>query len=121
MEDATKNSIGQPSGAARVAHPAFTPDTRNPLPCGCGIKGTPWLNPHTSEGYRYKDLFIDFCPLHAAAPALYEACEFVKAWLARLEDSADYEDPLTEARRTFHAPLHAKLDAALALTEGDSQ
>jgi hypothetical protein len=47
----------------------------NPLPCGCGIKGTPFLDPLTNRGYEYKDLFIDFCPLHAAAPDLLEACQ----------------------------------------------
>lgn len=47
--------------------------------------------------------------------ALKDAVHFVKAFLTKLEDDGDYYDPLAEARKKFHAPLHAKLDAALAL------
>lgn len=49
------------------------PDKRNPLPCGCGIMGTPYIASYGSEyelRQEYKDKFIKFCPTHAAAPAL---------------------------------------------------
>lgn len=50
--------------------------------------------------------------------ALVDACKFVKSFLAKLEDNdGGYYDPLTEARKKFHAPLHAKLDAAIKLAE----
>jgi hypothetical protein len=46
----------------------------NPLPCGCGVKGTPLIDP-TGHRMEYKDLFVDFCPIHAAASDLLEACQ----------------------------------------------
>jgi hypothetical protein len=45
--------------------------------------------------------------------ALVEAVRFVKGYLNGLESTVDEGDPLPELRRKFHAPLHAKLDAAL--------
>ena len=44
----------------------------NPLPCGCGIKGTSSINP-TGDRIEYEDMFIDFCPLHGAAAGLLSA------------------------------------------------
>ena len=54
-----------------------------------------------------------------AHDALVDAAKFVKAFLLRLEDGLPEDDPLTKARRKYHAPIHAKLDAALALAEKD--
>lgn len=58
------------------------------------------------------------CRLIAAAPDLYEACRFIKNYLDRLENALPSDDPLKKLRREFHAPLHAKLDAALAKADG---
>lgn len=55
---------------------------QNPLPCGCGIMGTPQLNGYGSEyelRQEYLNKFIKFCPLHAAALTLHAA-------LAALDD-----------------------------------
>ena len=47
---------------------------KNPMPCGCGIKGTPTLDDF-GNSMHYANLFIDFCPMHKAAPDLLEACK----------------------------------------------
>lgn len=65
-KDSTAESLDRETEQGQKRH-------ENPLPCGCGIKGTPYLDPLGTRGYEYKNLFIDFCPVHAAAPALYEA------------------------------------------------
>jgi len=44
----------------------------NPLPCGCGIKGTWDTNAEVTESV-YRDCHIVFCALHKAAPLLREA------------------------------------------------
>ncbi len=49
--------------------------------------------------------------------ALVHACKTVKAYLDRLEDDGGYYDPLTEARKRYHAPLQEALIAALKLAE----
>lgn len=51
--------------------------TPNPLPCGCGIKGTPRIDFDARQ--RYENLFIDFCPLHFAAPELSAALDTMVA------------------------------------------
>ena len=55
----------------------------NPLPCGCGIMGTPGIN---WEGTRteHSDLFLRFCPLHSAAPGMLAACKSAIAVLSQL-------------------------------------
>lgn len=50
---------------------------KNPLPCGCGIKGTPTLDDF-GNSMHYANLFIDFCPMHKAAPDLLETLSAVK-------------------------------------------
>jgi hypothetical protein len=55
-----------------------------------------------------------------AAPEMYEALIFVKDWFLKLENGTDEDDPLTAMRRKYHAPVHAKLDAAIAKAEGRS-
>ena len=52
-------------------------------------------------------------PAPADLKALEEAAHFVKDWLMTLEEYIDADDPLSELRMRIHAPLHAKLDAAL--------
>jgi hypothetical protein len=52
------------------------------------------------------------------ATELLEACQFVKDWLNRLEDGTEPDDPLRNLREIFHAPVHAKLDAAITKAEG---
>lgn len=49
-----------------------------------------------------------------AYDALVEAARFVKAFLVRLEADTPASDPIRKIRERIHAPLHAKLDAALA-------
>ncbi len=44
---------------------------------------------------------------------LLDTIRFIKQFLLNLE-GADCGDPLRDLRRRFHAPLHEKLDAALA-------
>lgn len=44
-------------------------DIPNPLPCGCGIKGSRDFNDDTTR-MIYIDLFIAFCPLHTNADRL---------------------------------------------------
>lgn len=56
--------------------------------------------------------------LLAAAPDLLSACRVVTAYLDNLENGCDEADPLTIARRTFHAPLRAALNPAIAKAEG---
>jgi hypothetical protein len=56
--------------------------------------------------------------LIAAAPDLFEAVTFVKKFLAKLEEQSEPGDPLRDMRRRFHAPLHDKLDKAIAKAEG---
>lgn len=51
---------------------------------------------------------------------LLEACQFVKSFFNKLEDDGDYDDPLTEARKRYRAPIHAVLDAAIAKATGDN-
>lgn len=82
----------------------------NPLPCGCGIKGTPYLDPIGSKGYEYKDLFIDFCPTHDAAPRLYAAAKQIEGWW------------LTEGKKHFYGAPAAmfSLREAIALADGNN-
>lgn len=47
-----------------------------------------------------------------------EALEWVKDWFDRLEGDRDPLDPLTAIRQKYHAPVHAKLDAALSSQTG---
>ena len=48
--------------------------TPNPLPCGCGAKGTSRIN---VEGTRieYDNIHVSLCPLHEAAGTLLESLE----------------------------------------------
>ena len=59
--------------------------------------------------------------LIAAAPDLYEALVFVKEFFNRLENGTPDDDMLREMRRKYHAPVHAKIDAALARARGESR
>ena len=55
---------------------------QNPLPCGCGIKGTPTMDAF-GNSMHYANLFIDFCPMHKATGDLLEAS---KAWEIYLKE-----------------------------------
>lgn len=50
-----------------------------------------------------------------AYAALLSAVMFAKQFLNNLESDTDPDDPLFAIRKRFHAPLHARLDSALAL------
>jgi hypothetical protein len=41
------------------------------------------------------------------------ALAFVKDFFRKLESGTDEDDPLTIMRRKYHAPIHARIDAAL--------
>ena len=58
--------------------------------------------------------------LIAAAPDMFDALKFVKRFFQELEAGTEEGDPLKEMRRKYHAPVHTKLDAALAKAEGRS-
>ncbi len=60
------------------------------------------------------DYEIRFCPLHAAAHDLLSACQDIKAFLNGLENTTLEDGRLRVIRRRVHAPLHAKLDAAIS-------
>lgn len=51
---------------------------------------------------------------HAAVPKLVEALRSVDQFFQNLEDSGDENDPLTAARRRYHAPVRQQIDAAIA-------
>lgn len=51
----------------------------------------------------------------SSVPKLVEALKFVKQFFKNLENNGDESDPLTEYRRRYHAPVHAKIDEALAI------
>jgi hypothetical protein len=77
-----------------------------------------------SQGCTCDHLYGAMCNIHRLATpagiqeavdhlkALEEAVLFVKQFLLNLE-GADCGDPLRDIRKRCHAPLHAKLDAAL--------
>ena len=83
-----------------------TKHTPNPLPCGCGVMGTPGFN---EEGTRieYKRLHVKFCRKHAAAPKLYAA---LKAALPALQ--ARYAEHGCEAYRKSFEQARAALQKA---------
>ena len=113
-----------------------TADIPEPLPCPfCGSKPnithgswtvTVRCSARTCEASSVSFLLAQwntrinsYDKLKAENQALREAALFVRAFLSKLEDGGGYYDPLTEARRKFHAPLHAKLDAALGGGNGN--
>ena len=48
-----------------------------------------------------------------AAPDLLDACQTVLAYLDKLENSTNKDDPLREIRRRYHKPLRDKLEPAI--------
>ena len=82
------------------------------------IHGWRILNENGSEIVR--DIYDDqiarqIVREHNAHEALVDAAQFVNTFLNQLEDGLPESDPLTQMRRRYHAPLHAKIDAALEL------
>lgn len=71
-------------------------------------------------GELYPEEYRPIADLIAAAPELLAACKFIKAFLVNLERAIPEADPLLAIRRRVHAPLHEKLDAAIAKAEGRS-
>ncbi len=77
----------------------------------------------TIEGRRTVDEFLSctapsladaYEELAAKAEQAREALQFVKQFLTNLEINTQPDDPLIEIRRQVHAPLHARIDAALS-------
>lgn len=56
----------------------------------------------------------DACTERDRVKRLEEAVLFTRQFLDKLERGTEPDDPLYKARRQYHAPLHAKLDAALS-------
>lgn len=86
-------------------------------PEGSGLGGNLILDGVTIEGEDEEEERTN-ARLMAAAPKLLAAVVFVKKFLAHLEDQSELGDPLRDSRKRFHAPLHEKLDAAIAQAEG---
>lgn len=68
----------------------------NPLPCGCGLKGTPYLDPHGDRGYEHTDLFIEFCPMHREAPEAYRHLAALSVTLTHHREHGKCVDPCTK-------------------------
>ncbi len=89
--------------------------TPNPLPCGCGILGTPRLEGYGSDYtliQHYDNLHIKFCPLHGAAPALLEALREI----AKGKGAYDL-DPLIHCANTVES-MRSIARAAIAQATG---
>lgn len=84
---------------------------------GCYVLAGPARDPIICDAGG-NDSYICLTPadmrLIAAAPDLLAACQFVKAFLTKLENATDETDSLREFRQKYHAPLHKELDAAIA-------
>lgn len=65
------------------------PADTNPLPCGCGVKGTPGIN-LAGTRTEHTNLHVWFCPLHRAAPEMLAA---LKAATPKLCAPCDMEWP----------------------------
>lgn len=88
----------------------------NPLSCGCGAKGTPFLDPIGTGGYEYKDIHVVLCPLHAAAPDLLEALKlFMDMW-----NSGDSGSSSKRAQQR-RADMWDKANAAIAKAASKEQ
>lgn len=66
---------------------------------------------------EFKPEILAAAKLAESQPALLDACRFVKGFFAKLDAGLEPSDPLAVARRYYHAPIHAKLDAAIAKAE----
>ena len=55
--------------------------------------------------------------LIAAAPELLETCKYIKNFLVNLEDGLPEDDSITVMRKNYHAPVHKKIDEAIAKAE----
>ena len=54
-----------------------------------------------------------------AAPDLLDACQTVLAYLDKLENACDENDPLKYIRRQMHKPLRDKLELAIRKALGN--
>jgi hypothetical protein len=75
-------------------------------------------NANFGEGWYDYDVVDaeDYDKLCARVKALEDALIWVKAWFAKLEDDTDPLDFVLKAiRQRVHAPIHAVIDAALAV------
>lgn len=89
--------------------------------CGPDTDATAWIDKESDDPKLTRRANADFIVRAVNShEALVEAARFVKTFLNQLEDGLPEEDPLTQARRRYHAPIHAKIDAALALAEKES-
>jgi hypothetical protein len=73
---------------------------------------------NAGEGNELLNAWIDFCPLHAAAPQLLEACERARdALLATIEH--DMREGAMEFDEHVHYIEWDKLDKAIAAAKGE--
>ena len=84
----------------------------NPLPCGCGIKGTRVIDPTLDFDY-FKDHHIVFCPMHAAVADLREFARDIR-------DNYDHEECYHRNGMAGMCCRVCKAEAVLAKAEGKS-
>lgn len=65
------------------------------------------------------DLVVNLPEPYAAAPETLEGCEFVIAFLDKLEDGTTPDDPLYKIRRIAHKPLRDKLEPIIRKARGE--
>ena len=87
----------------------------NPLPCGCAIMGYPELvsNDHYETLTQvYRDQFIKFCPLHAAAPDMLAMLNEIPSHFYYDNKAGGYQIGVVSTEK-----LIAKIYAAIAAAE----
>ncbi len=89
----------------------------NPLPCGCGAKGTQDLENAHETGYAlivgWKDVHVVHCPLHKAAPDLLAACKHMTTRLATMPSDLDWKE-----RQEYTEKAFDEMEEAIAKAEG---
>ena len=67
---------------------------------GCGCVLSMW---ETYDGRYHHDQTIEYCPEHAAAPALYKALQSAAEYFEMLENATGVEHPVLEEIRAAQA------------------
>lgn len=98
-------------------YPDGFPQDWKPQPEHLGSQVISLCNRQRSDFQTHLEALTILKDLQQQNTRLREACEFVTAFLYRLENGADENDPIREMRRKVHAPLRAKLKSALGGTE----
>ncbi len=94
----------------------------NPLPCGCGAVGTPDMDTLGTK-MEYRNIHVRLCPLHAAAPELYQALVGVMQLIADgklIRRTSDDPDPDWAMRQLPFVLALGAAEAALAKARGDA-